>query len=71
MLRGQVGFEIYLPRGYAHSGERYPVVYFLHGLPAGSRSFRGAAAFAHSQSLRLRHATPWLRFAPDHLTRAH
>jgi enterochelin esterase-like enzyme len=45
-LRGQVGFEIYLPQGYAHSGKRYPVVYFLHGLPAGSRSFRGAAAFA-------------------------
>ena len=45
-LRGQVGFEVYLPQGYAHSGKRYPVVYFLHGLPAGSRSFRGAAAFA-------------------------
>ena len=45
-LRDQVGFEIYLPPGYAHSGKRYPVVYFLHGLPASSRSFRGAAAFA-------------------------
>jgi enterochelin esterase-like enzyme len=45
-LRGQVGFEVYLPQGYARSGKRYPVVYFLHGLPAGSHSFRGAAAFA-------------------------
>jgi S-formylglutathione hydrolase FrmB len=45
-LRGEVGFEIYLPQGYAHSGKRYPVVYFLHGLPASSKSFRGAAAFA-------------------------
>jgi enterochelin esterase-like enzyme len=45
-LRGQVGFEIYLPPGYAHSGKRYPVVYFLHGLPASSRAFRGASAFA-------------------------
>ncbi|MGN6797844.1 MAG: alpha/beta hydrolase [Gaiellaceae bacterium] len=47
-LRGQVGFEIYLPPGYAHSGARYPVVYFLHGLPASSRSFHGAAAFAEA-----------------------
>jgi enterochelin esterase-like enzyme len=45
-LKGQVGFEIYLPPGYAHSHKRYPVVYFLHGLPASSRSFRGAAPFA-------------------------
>jgi enterochelin esterase-like enzyme len=45
-LRGEVGFEIYLPPGYAHSHKRYPVVYFLHGLPASSKSFRGAAAFA-------------------------
>jgi enterochelin esterase-like enzyme len=45
-LRGQVGFEIYLPPGYARSHKRYPVVYFLHGLPASSDSFRGAAAFA-------------------------
>ena len=45
-LRGEVGFEIYLPPGYAHSHKRYPVVYFLHGLPASSGSFRGAAAFA-------------------------
>jgi enterochelin esterase-like enzyme len=45
-LRGEVGFEIYLPPGYARSGKRYPVVYFLHGLPASSKSFRGAAAFA-------------------------
>lgn len=45
-LRGRVGFEIYLPPGYARSRERLPVVYFLHGLPASSGSFRGAAAFA-------------------------
>jgi S-formylglutathione hydrolase FrmB len=45
-LRGRVGFELYLPHGYARSHKRYPVVYFLHGLPASSVSFRGAAAFA-------------------------
>src|SRR5579884_2776614 len=28
-------FAVYLPPGYATSGKRYPVVYFLHGLPAG------------------------------------
>ena len=45
-LRGQIGFEVYLPPGYARSGQRYPVVYFLHGLPAGPGAFRGAASFA-------------------------
>jgi S-formylglutathione hydrolase FrmB len=47
-LRGQVGFEIYLPHGYAHSGKRYPVVYFLHGLPASPTSFRGADFLARA-----------------------
>lgn len=47
-LGGPVRFEIYLPQGYARSRKRYPVVYFLHGLPASSRSFRGAAAFAQA-----------------------
>ena len=47
-LRGQVGFEIYLPPGYGHSRKRFPVVYFLHGLPASSGAFRGASAFAQA-----------------------
>lgn len=37
---GALGYEIYLPAGYDTSGLRYPVVYFLHGLPAGSGAFR-------------------------------
>lgn len=37
---GALGYEIYLPADYDTSGLRYPVVYFLHGLPAGSRAFR-------------------------------
>src|SRR6476469_5253852 len=37
---GALGYEIYLPAGYETSGLRYPVVYFLHGLPAGSSAFR-------------------------------
>jgi len=36
---GSLGYEVYLPDGYDTSGLRYPVVYFLHGLPAGSKSF--------------------------------
>jgi S-formylglutathione hydrolase FrmB len=35
-LHGTLHFEVYLPSGYATSGLHYPVVYFLHGLPAGS-----------------------------------
>ena len=40
-VRGRVHLAGYLPAGYAKSAERYPVVYFLHGLPAGSRAYRG------------------------------
>lgn len=40
-LHGAVHARIVLPPGYANSGKRYPVVYFLHGLPASARSYRG------------------------------
>jgi S-formylglutathione hydrolase FrmB len=39
-LKGTIHFEIYLPREYASSGKRYPVIYFLHGLPAAATSYR-------------------------------
>ena len=39
-LGGRLHFEVYLPRGYAGSGQRYPVVYFLHGLPSGPKAYR-------------------------------
>src|ERR1700757_1418832 len=39
-LGSRLHFEVYLPAGYASSGERYPVVYFLHGLPAGAVSYQ-------------------------------
>ena len=45
-LRDRLSFEIYLPPGYATSAARYPVVYFLHGLPASPYAFRGIKAFA-------------------------
>ena len=39
-LRGPVHALVVLPPGYARSKARYPVVYFLHGLPAGSLGYR-------------------------------
>jgi S-formylglutathione hydrolase FrmB len=40
-LRGTLPFTVYLPAGYATSGRRYPVIYFLHGLPASPYAYRG------------------------------
>lgn len=39
-LGGRLHFEVYLPAGYETSTLRYPVLYFLHGLPAASTSYR-------------------------------
>ena len=39
-LDSRLHFLIELPDGYAQSTKRYPVVYFLHGLPAGPASYR-------------------------------
>jgi enterochelin esterase-like enzyme len=38
-LGGTMPAQVYLPSGYS-SGRRYPVVYFLHGLPAGPASYQ-------------------------------
>ena len=40
-LAGRVHARVVLPPGYARSHERYPVVYFLHGLPANGASYQG------------------------------
>jgi S-formylglutathione hydrolase FrmB len=45
-LKGTVQYSIYLPAGYASSGKRYPVVYFLHGLPASPASYRSIGQIA-------------------------
>jgi S-formylglutathione hydrolase FrmB len=37
---GSLGYEVYLPDGYETSTLRYPVIYFLHGLPASASAFR-------------------------------
>jgi S-formylglutathione hydrolase FrmB len=47
-LGGRLSFEIYLPPGYSTSKTRYPVIYFLHGLPASPYAFRGMQTFAHA-----------------------
>jgi len=41
-VRGVVRMEVYLPADYTASGQSYPVIYFLHGLPASSTSYQGA-----------------------------
>ena len=33
-------FAVYLPPGYRDGTERYPVIYYLHGLPAAGNAFR-------------------------------
>jgi S-formylglutathione hydrolase FrmB len=38
-LDGQLRFAVYLPPGYSDR-RRYPVIYFLHGLPAAGDAFR-------------------------------
>jgi enterochelin esterase-like enzyme len=38
-LGGTLPAEVYLPAGYSRHAARYPVVYFLHGLPAGPQSY--------------------------------
>jgi S-formylglutathione hydrolase FrmB len=38
-LRGTIHYAVALPPGYGTSGRRYPVVYFLHGLPAGPNAY--------------------------------
>jgi len=37
---GRLSYEVYLPPGYSNSGSRYPVIYYLHGLPAGPEAYR-------------------------------
>jgi enterochelin esterase-like enzyme len=41
-VSGRLHLAIYVPADYRTSGKRYPVIYFLHGLPAGSTAYRGS-----------------------------
>jgi S-formylglutathione hydrolase FrmB len=40
-LKGRVHARVVLPPGYGDTIKRYPVIYFLHGLPAGGKSYLG------------------------------
>jgi putative tributyrin esterase len=42
-LDSDLHYLIQLPSGYANSRARYPVVYFLHGLPAGPDAYKSVA----------------------------
>ena len=45
-LRGADHYSIYLPPGYSSSKLRYPVIYFLHGLPQRPSGFKSIGAIA-------------------------
>jgi enterochelin esterase-like enzyme len=47
-VKGMLHFSIYLPPGYADSAMRYPVIYFLHGLPASPRTYRSIDTVAQA-----------------------
>jgi enterochelin esterase-like enzyme len=47
-LGGTLPTLVYLPRGYLNSTGRYPVVYFLHGLPANPTSYEYNGFIAQS-----------------------
>jgi S-formylglutathione hydrolase FrmB len=47
-VEGRLSLAVYLPAGYASSDRRYPVVYFLHGLPAAASSYTGADFLARA-----------------------
>ena len=45
-LAGPLAMVVYVPPGYASSHMRYPVIYFLHGLPASPVSYRNVGLLA-------------------------
>lgn len=47
-VEGKLELAVYLPADYDSGRRRYPVVYFLHGLPAASASYRGADFLARA-----------------------
>jgi S-formylglutathione hydrolase FrmB len=47
-VEGRLRLAVYLPADYAGDRRRYPVVYFLHGLPAAANSYEGADFLARA-----------------------
>jgi enterochelin esterase-like enzyme len=67
-LDGTLRARAYLPAGYAKSRRRYPVIYFLHGLPTGPQAYTGNGFVAAAIAGGLRQAivvTPQGARAPD------
>ncbi len=49
-IAATVHARVVLPAGYRTSRLRYPVVYFLHGLPAPAERIVGRCASAHGRT---------------------
>lgn len=47
-LDGTLHFEVYLPTDYATTTHRYPVIYFLHGLPSGATTYQAFGFVEHA-----------------------
>lgn len=47
-LDGTVHYSVYFPPGYDQGTARYPVVYFLHGLPAADTAYRSITPVAQA-----------------------
>jgi enterochelin esterase-like enzyme len=61
-----VGYNVYLPPGYATSGtRRYPVVYFLHGAGGNENSDAGGFAGLIQREIDAKHAPPVLCVFPN------
>jgi enterochelin esterase-like enzyme len=45
---GNLHYSVVLPGGYTTSTKSYPVVYYLHGLPAGGNTYRGVGWIANA-----------------------
>jgi S-formylglutathione hydrolase FrmB len=41
-------YEVYLPADYATTTRAYPVIYFLHGLPAGANAYQSFGFVEHA-----------------------
>jgi S-formylglutathione hydrolase FrmB len=47
-VRSTLHYSIFVPAGYATGNRRYPVVYFLHGLPASATAYRSIGGYGRS-----------------------
>src|SRR5690348_9954679 len=47
-LDGTVHYSVYFPPGYDQGATRYPVVYFLHGLPAADSAYKSITPIAQA-----------------------